>query len=241
MLRVRGLAVRYGSAVAVEGVDLEVHPGEVVTLIGPNGAGKTSTLLALTGLARASGELCYLGRPLDGLEPEERVARGIVLVHERRLLFGEMPVEDNLLLGAFSRYKRGERGLGEDLERVYRLFPRLAERRRQPAATLSGGEQQMLAIGRALMSRPKLLLLDEPSLGLAPLVVQEIFGILRRLKAAGTTLLLVEQNAKAALSLADRGYLLEAGRVVLSGDAAELARDPQVVEHYLGLHPEERP
>jgi len=239
MLRVQGLTVRYGAAVAVEGLDIEVRPGEVVTLIGPNGAGKTSTLLALTGLARASGRVDYLGAPLNGLEPEERVARGMVLVHERRLLFGEMSVEDNLLLGAFARYKRGKRGLREDLDRVYALFPRLAERRRQMAGTMSGGEQQMLAIGRALMSRPRLLLLDEPSLGLAPLVVREIFAILRRLKESGTTLLLVEQNAKAALALADRGYLLEAGRVVLTGTAAELASNPQVVEHYLGLHPEE--
>jgi branched-chain amino acid transport system ATP-binding protein len=240
MLEVRGLTVRYGAAVAVEGLDLEVRPGEVVTLIGPNGAGKTSTLLALTGLARAEGEVRYLGERLAGLEPEERVARGLVLVHERRLLFGELSVEDNLLLGAFVRHKRREGGIREDLERVYALFPRLAERRRQLAATMSGGEQQMLAIGRALMARPRLLLLDEPSLGLAPLVVHEIFAILRRLKDEGTTLLLVEQNAKAALALADRGYLLEAGKAVLSGSAAELARDPQVVEHYLGLHPEEK-
>ncbi len=240
MLEVRGLTVRYGSAVAVEGLDLEVRPGEVVTLIGPNGAGKTSTLLALMGLARHEGEIRYLGAPFKGLEPEERVARGMVLVHERRLLFGEMTVEENLLLGAFVRYKRREREIRGDLARIYDLFPRLAERRRQRAATMSGGEQQMLAIGRALMSRPQLLLLDEPSLGLAPLIVKEIFSILQRLKEEGTTLLLVEQNAKAALGLADRGYLLEAGRVVLSGPAAELREDPQVVEHYLGLHPEEK-
>jgi len=238
MLEVRGLEVRYHAAVAVEDLDLHVGEGEVVALIGPNGAGKTSTLLALLGLVACRGEIRYRGRLLNGVEPEERVARGLVLVHERRQLFGEMTVEENLLLGAFARYKRGERRLKGDLERVYALFPRLAERRRQLAATMSGGEQQMLAIGRALMARPRLLLLDEPSLGLAPLIVREIFGILRRLKAEGTTILLVEQNARAALELADRGYVLEAGRVALQGPAAELRENPRVVEHYLGIQGE---
>ncbi len=238
MLEVRGLEVRYHAAVAVDDLDLHVEEGEVVALIGPNGAGKTSTLLALLGLVACRGEIRYQERTLNGIEPEERVARGLVLVHERRQLFGEMTVEENLLLGAFARYKRGERHLEGDLERVYALFPRLAERRCQLAATMSGGEQQMLAIGRALMARPRLLLLDEPSLGLAPLIVKEIFGILRRLKAEGTTILLVEQNARAALELADRGYVLEAGRVVLQGPAAELREDPRVIEHYLGIHGE---
>jgi len=204
MLEVRGLEVRYHAAVAVEDLDLHVEEGEVVALIGPNGAGKTSTLLALLGLVACRGEIRYQERTLNGVEPEERVARGLVLVHERP------------------------------------LFPRLAERRRQLAATMSGGEQQMLAIGRALMARPRLLLLDEPSLGLAPLIVKEIFGILRRLKAEGTTILLVEQNARAALELADRGYVLEAGRVVLQGPAADLREDPRVIEHYLGIHGEGR-
>ncbi len=239
MLAVRGLEVRYHAAVAVDGIDLRVEEGEVVALIGPNGAGKTSTLLALLGLVACRGEVRYQGEVLAGLEPEERVARGLVLVHERRHLFGSMTVEENLLLGAFSRYKRGERGIWGELERVYERFPRLAERRQQLAATMSGGEQQMLAIGRALMARPRLLLLDEPSLGLAPLIVQEIFGILAGLKAEGTTILLVEQNARAALELADRGYVLEAGRIVLEGPAAALRDDPRVVEHYLGIPGEE--
>ena len=239
MLAVRGLEVRYHAAVAVDGIDLRVEEGEVVALIGPNGAGKTSTLLALLGLVACRGEVRYQGEVLAGLEPEERVARGLVLVHERRHLFGSMTVEENLLLGAFARYKRGERGIWGELERVYERFPRLAERRQQLAATMSGGEQQMLAIGRALMARPRLLLLDEPSLGLAPLIVQEIFGILAGLKAEGTTILLVEQNARAALELADRGYVLEAGRIVLEGPAAALRDDPRVVEHYLGIPGEE--
>jgi ABC-type branched-chain amino acid transport systems, ATPase component len=236
MLLARDLTVRYGSAVAVEGISFSIEEGEVVTLIGPNGAGKTSTLLALMGLVDAGGEVRYRGDPLNGLEAEARVARGLVLVHERRHLFGEMSVEDNLLLGAFSRYQRGERDLGKDLEHVYALFPRLAERRRQLAATMSGGEQQMLAIGRALMARPKLLMLDEPSLGLAPLIVKEIFRTLAQLKEEGTTLLLVEQNARAALALADRAYVLEAGRIVLAGEARVLQKDRRVVEHYLGVH-----
>ncbi len=236
MLTVRDLTVRYGSAVAVDGISFSIEEGEVVTLIGPNGAGKTSTLLALMGLVDAGGEVHDRGGLLNGLEPEARVARGLVLVHERRHLFGEMSVEDNLLLGAFSRYQRGERDFREDLEHVYALFPRLAERRRQLAATMSGGEQQMLAIGRALMARPRLLMLDEPSLGLAPLIVQEIFRTLEKLKQGGTTLLLVEQNARAALALADRAYVLEAGRIVLAGEARDLQQDQRVVEHYLGVH-----
>jgi len=235
MLEVENLSVRYGAAEAVREVSFSVAEGEVVTLVGPNGAGKTTTLLALMNLLSATGTVRYLGRDLFKRSPEALVGEGLLLVPEKRELFASMSVEDNLRLGAFARARRGEGGLKDDLTRIYSLFPRLEERRGQLAGTMSGGEQQMLAVGRALMGRPKLLMLDEPSLGLAPLIVKEIFEILVRLKGEGTTILLVEQNARAALELADRGFVLEAGEVALSGSAQELIEDARVMEAYLGL------
>jgi branched-chain amino acid transport system ATP-binding protein len=238
LLVAKDLSVRYGAVEAVREVSFEVLSGEVVTLIGPNGAGKTTTLLALMNILTSVGEVRYGGEPISSLNPEELVARGLVLVPEKRELFANMSVEDNLRLGAFSRYRQGRRDLRNDLDYVYTLFPRLFERRRQLAGTMSGGEQQMLAVGRGLMGKPKLLMLDEPSLGLAPLIVQEIFTILSQLKEEGTTILLVEQNARAALALADRGYVLDAGEMVLEGDAKDLQQDPRVLESYLGIKAE---
>ena len=239
LLRVRGLTVRYDAVEAVHGIDFEVYEGEVVTLIGPNGAGKTSTLMALMGLLPAGGARFYrYNGSLQDMQvttPEAMVAEGLVLVPEKRELFASMSVEDNLKLGSFARMRRGNPYKPEELEHIYQLFPRLLERRKQLAGTMSGGEQQMLAIGRALMAKPRLLMLDEPSLGLAPLIVQEIFAILRDLKAQGTTILLVEQNARAALELADRGYVLETGEVVLSDDADKLMHNKRVAEAYLGF------
>jgi len=237
ILEVRDFRVRYGAVEVVHGIHLEVNAGEVVTLIGPNGAGKTSTLLGLVGMVPATGEVWFDGKFLPDRMPEQLHQDGIVLVPEGRELFPTLAVEDHLRLGAFSRIQRGvpRNEVEEDLERVYTLFPRLRERRRQLAGTLSGGEQQMLAIGRALMGRPRLLLLDEPSLGLAPLVVREIFRILGELKARGTTMLLVEQNARMALQLADRAYVMEAGDVVAQGPPQILLQDPRVAEAYLGL------
>lgn len=235
ILEVHNLSVRYGAVEAVRGLSLQVNRGEAVTLIGPNGAGKSSSLKGIIGLVRSSGTVRYQGHTLAQRSPEALAAAGMVLVPEKRELFASMEVEDNLLLGAFSRYQRGEKGIREDLERVYSLFPRLKERRKQLAGTMSGGEQQMLAIGRALMARPKLLLLDEPSLGLAPLIVQEIFRILGELKKEGVPILLVEQNARMALKLADRGYVLEAGELVMEGRGQDLLHDQRVVESYLGI------
>jgi branched-chain amino acid transport system ATP-binding protein len=233
MLLVENLSVRYGPLEAVRGVSFALKEGEALAVIGPNGAGKTSLLRGLLGLARAEGRVFLDGAQVPSRTPEGLLARGVVLVPEGRALFPGLSVEDNLLLGGFTRFRRRE-NLRPDLERVYALFPRLSERRRQPAGTLSGGEQQMLALGRALMARPRLLLLDEPSLGLAPLMVREIYRILSGLKGEGTTLLVVEQNAKVALELADRGLVMEAGEMVLSGPAAALREDPRVVEAYLG-------
>jgi branched-chain amino acid transport system ATP-binding protein len=241
ILGVTGLSVRYGAVEAVREVSFSVHRGEVVTLIGPNGAGKTTTLLALMGLLPAKGDCRYGGKPILRASPESLVGSGLILVPEKRELFAHMSVEDNLRLGAYARSRglRGHgRGLKRDLDDVYGLFPRLQERRKQLAGTMSGGEQQMLAVGRGLMGKPEVLMLDEPSLGLAPLIVQEIFTILARLKAQGTTILLVEQNARAALALADRGYVLDAGELVLEGEAEALARDPRVLESYLGIKQE---
>lgn len=234
-LVVEGLSVRYGGVHALESVDVRVREGELVTVIGANGAGKSSLLNAIVGVVpKHAGHVRYLGRDITRAVPEELVGRGVTLVPERRELFAALNVHDNLLLGAFARIRRGERGARADMDQVFEVFPRLAERRRQVAGTMSGGEQQMLAIGRAMMSKPKLLLLDEPSLGLAPLIVEEIFAVVARLKAAGTTVLLIEQNARAALRLADYGYLLEAGEVVLGAPADELAGDERVAGAYLG-------
>ena len=234
-LEVKALAVSYGKVEALHGAALRVEEGTIVTVIGPNGAGKTTMLMALMGLLPSRGETRYYGDSLRGVEIEERVERGLCLVPEKRELFGDMSVEDNLMLGAFARWRRGDRDIEEARRAVYKRFPRLEERRLQLAGTLSGGERQMLALGRALMSRPKLLMLDEPSLGLAPLIVREIFHIISDLKKSGVSILLVEQNARAALQVADYGYVLETGEITLEGPAKDLAANPRVIETYLGL------
>ena len=236
MLEVRDLCVSYGKVEALHGANLRVAAGTIVTVIGPNGAGKTTMLAAIVGLlARTRGEVRFLGQPAPELEVELMVERGMGLVPESRALFGGLSVADNLLLGAFARHRAGARDHAAAMERVFALFPRLKERRAQEAATLSGGERQMLALGRALMAQPRLLLLDEPSLGLAPQIVKEIFRIIGELKRSGVAILLVEQNARAALQVADYGYVLENGQITLEGAAAELAHNPRVVESYLGL------
>jgi branched-chain amino acid transport system ATP-binding protein len=234
ILEVKDLRVFYRRVEGLHRASLHVDEGAIVTVIGPNGAGKSTLLGAVMGLHRCTGEVRFGGADLDGVSVEERVERGLSLVPERRELFGELAVEDNLVLGAFQRCRRRSR-LEGDLEAVYARFPKLKERRGQLAGTLSGGEHQMLALGRALMARPKLLMLDEPSLGLAPLVVREVFRAIAELRAAGVSILLVEQNARAALQVADYGYVLETGEMVLEGSAAELSANPRVVETYLGL------
>ena len=232
LLEVRHLRVAYGQIEAVRDIGFEVDAGEVVALIGSNGAGKTTTLRTLSGLHRPkAGEIRFEGERIDRLAAHEIVARGVAHAPEGRRLFGRMTVRENLDLGA---YRRHDGQVEADVAMVYELFPILAERRAQAAGTLSGGEQQMLAIGRALMSRPRLLMLDEPSMGLSPLVMRTIFATLGELKERGTTLLLVEQNAQAALALADHGHVLETGRIVLSGSAADLLRDEGVRKAYLG-------
>ncbi|HQY27771.1 MAG TPA: ABC transporter ATP-binding protein [Burkholderiaceae bacterium] len=233
LLSVEGLHAGYGKAEVLVGLSLRAARGGVVTVIGPNGAGKSTLLNALMGVLPARGRIAYDGHDLGAESLEERVARGLALVPETRALFGSMPVEDNLLLGAW-RLRGRRRRPDEGLARVYELFPRLKERRAQLAGTLSGGERQMLAIARALVGEPQLLMLDEPSLGLAPLVVKDIFGTIDRLRDTGVTILMVEQNARAALEVADYGYVLETGEIVLEGPAAELARDPRIIETYLG-------
>ena len=234
LLQVNGLHAGYGRAEVLLGVNLKLDAGQVVTVIGPNGAGKTTMLNALMGVLPSRGQVVFEGVEVADLTLEDRVMAGIALVPERRELFGTMAVEDNLLLGGWRARKLRMPGREHELERVYSLFPRLRERRTQLAGTLSGGERQMLAVGRALMSRPKLLMLDEPSLGLAPLVVREIFRIIDTLRAGGVSILLVEQNARAALEVANYGYVLETGELRLEGPAADLAHDPRVVETYLG-------
>ena len=233
MLEVKDLTVHYGMIQAVRDVSFTVNEGEIVTLIGANGAGKTTILRALSGLERVkSGEISYLGRSLDSLSPQQRVKEGISHVPEGRHVFKGLSVKENLELGAFLRKDR--EAVEEDLEQIYQRFPVLKERLKQDAATLSGGEQQMLAMGRALMSRPKLLLLDEPSMGLAPIFIQEIFNIIQQIQSTGTTVLLIEQNAKMALEIADRGYVLETGRIVTSGTGQSLLNSPEVQKAYLG-------
>jgi branched-chain amino acid transport system ATP-binding protein len=231
LLEIENLHVAYGKVEAVRGVSLHMKPGQIVAVIGPNGAGKTTLLAATAGLLRWRGRVTYDGLDLARLDVEERVERGLCLVPERRELFGEMPVADNLVLGAYSR--RGN-GADQSLREVYDRFPRLAERRRQKAQTLSGGERQMLALGRALMAKPRLLLLDEPSLGLAPMMVREILRIVASLRENGVAILLVEQNARAALETADYGYVLETGQITHQGPPAVLANDARVVATYLG-------
>jgi branched-chain amino acid transport system ATP-binding protein len=233
LLSVTDLHVSYGKVEAVSGVSLEMQAGNIVTVIGPNGAGKTTLLAALMGLLPSRGESWYEAQDLRILSTEERVRRGICLVPERRELFTEMTVADNLVLGAYTRWRDRE-AVQRDLQEVYRRFPRLSERRSQLAGTLSGGERQMLALGRALMAKPRLLLLDEPSLGLAPLIVREIFRIVMGLRELGVSILLVEQNARAALETADYGYVLETGCIVHTGPAVSLIHDPRVIASYLG-------
>ncbi len=235
LLEVRGLCVAYGKVEAVHQAGLRVEEGRIVTVIGPNGAGKTTLLAALMGMLAARGSVRYAGTEITRVEPEERVSRGLCLVPERRELFAAMTVEDNLVLGAFHRYRKRDKTIAADFEQVYQLFPRLQERSRQLAGTLSGGERQMLALGRALMSRPRLLMLDEPSLGLAPLIVRDIFRVIAGLRETGVSILLVEQNARAALQVADYGYVLETGEIVLEGPSQDLASNPRVIESYLGL------
>jgi len=234
LLRIHDLRAGYGRAEVLHGIDLQAGEGSVVTVIGPNGAGKSTLLNALMGVLPAKGGIEFRGQPIGGLSLEERVMLGIALVPEKRELFATMPVEDNLVLGAFRQVRLRNREWRDQIEQVYTLFPRLKERRTQLAGTLSGGERQMLAVGRALMSRPTLLMLDEPSLGLAPLVVQEIFRTVSALRATGVTILLVEQNARAALEVSDHGYVLEMGSVSAEGEARQLAGDSRVIDTYLG-------
>jgi branched-chain amino acid transport system ATP-binding protein len=234
LLSVNDLHAGYGKAEVLSGLSIEVARGSVVTVIGPNGAGKSTTLNSLMGLLGSRGRIEFNGEDLAGVSLEQRVMRGLALVPEKRELFGTMPVEDNLVLGGFRPMKLRLPNWRDGLAQVYELFPRLKQRREQLAGTLSGGERQMLAVGRALMSQPKLLMLDEPSLGLAPLVVREIFRIIAGLRQRGVSILLIEQNARAALEVADYGYVLETGSIALQGPAAQLAGDSRVVETYLG-------
>jgi len=234
ILDVKDLHAGYGRAEVLHGLNLTAKAGSVVTVIGPNGAGKSTLLNALMGVLTSRGQIDYQGQSVVLNTLEERVMQGMALVPETRALFGTMPVEDNLLLGAYRQVRLGKKDSAQAIEEVFTLFPRLKERRAQLAGTLSGGERQMLAIGRALMSKPQLLMLDEPSLGLAPLVVKEIFRIIDGLRATGVTILLVEQNARAALEVADHGYVLEMGEIALEGPAADLAKDSRVIDTYLG-------
>lgn len=233
------LQVLYGKVEALQATNIRVERGQIVTVIGPNGAGKSTMLNGIAGALPASGsqrgQVLFGGQDLRGISIEKRVAMGMSLVPEKRELFASMKVEDNLLLGSYRRYQAGEKNYADQLNVVFDLFPRLQERRHQEAGTLSGGERQMLALGRALMAKPQLLMLDEPSLGLAPLIVKEIFHIIQRLRQTGVAILLVEQNARAALQVADYAYVLETGAIALQGNAAELANDQRVIDTYLGL------
>jgi branched-chain amino acid transport system ATP-binding protein len=234
LLDIRDLHAGYGKAEVLHGIDLHADAGQVITVIGPNGAGKTTLLNTLMGLLPTRGHMFYRGEDISAFTLEERVMMGIALVPEKRELFGTMTVEDNLELGGFRQMRKGNRQWRSRMDDVYDLFPRLKERRLQEAGTLSGGERQMLAVGRSLMSSPDVLMLDEPSLGLAPLIVKEIFSIIETLRKTGVTIVLVEQNARAALAVADYGYVLEMGEVSLHGPAAELAQDSRVIDTYLG-------
>ncbi len=239
LLQVKGLTARYGKVNALSETSLSVSTGSIVTVIGANGAGKSTLLNAIMGSlplhGHAAGEVWYLGQDVNLWPVERRVSVGMSLVPEKRELFASMSVRDNLMLGGFRRYRAREKNWLDSLDEVYALFPRLKERHHQQAGTLSGGERQMLAVGRALMAKPQLLMLDEPSLGLAPRIVREIFHIIARLRQTGVSILLVEQNARAALQVADYGYVLETGEVVLQGPASDLAGNPRVIESYLGL------
>lgn len=233
ILEVENLHVHYGMIHALKGVSFHVEKGEIVTLIGANGAGKSTTLRTLSGLvAKSSGRVTFSGHDLEKMPAHKIVSLGLSQVPEGRRLFPGLSVEDNLFLGSYLR--RDKQGIQKDLQKVYRLFPRLLERKKQQAGSLSGGEQQMLAMGRGLVSNPELLLLDEPSMGLAPLLVREIFAVIEQINRQGTTILLVEQNASLALDIADRAYVLETGAVAFAGDARELAQDPRIRQAYLG-------
>jgi len=234
LLKVTDLRAGYGRAEVLHGLSLQADKGSVITVIGPNGAGKSTLLNTLMGILPGRGRIEFNGQAIDELTLEERVMAGMALVPEKRELFGTMSVEDNLVLGGFRQMRQGNAQWRDRLADVFDLFPRLKERRAQEAGTLSGGERQMLAVGRALMSRPSLLMLDEPSLGLAPLIVRDIFNIIQTLRQTGVTIVLVEQNARAALAVADQGYVLEMGEIGLHGPAAELAQDPRVIDTYLG-------
>ncbi len=234
ILKVTDLRAGYGKAEVLHGLSLEAQKGSVITVIGPNGAGKSTFLNSLMGILPSQGRIEFEGQSIGELTLEERVMLGIALVPEKRELFGTMSVEDNLVLGGFRQMRQGNAQWRARLDDVFDLFPRLKERRQQEAGTLSGGERQMLAVGRALMSRPSVLMLDEPSLGLAPLIVKDIFSIIETLRKTGVTIVLVEQNARAALAVADQGYVLEMGEIGLHGPAAELAQDPRVIDTYLG-------
>ena len=233
LLSIENVSVYYGKAEAVRNVSLDVEPGQIVTVIGPNGAGKTSLLTAAIGLIASTGRIKFNGQDITPFDTESRVEMGICLVPERRELFAEMSVHDNLRLGAFS-LREGAAEIRQSMEQVFDQFPRLKERHSQKAGTLSGGERQMLALGRALMAKPKLLMLDEPSLGLAPLITREIFRIISSLRELGVSILLIEQNARAALETADFGYVMETGEIVSSGPASTLIDDPQLITTYLG-------
>jgi branched-chain amino acid transport system ATP-binding protein len=239
ILQVTDLSVRYGKVEALHDGKLTVGAGQIVSVIGPNGAGKSTLLNAIMGAlpstGHAKGTVLYQGEDVSALAIEKRVSRGMCLVPEKRELFASMTVEDNLVLGAYRRKRAGERNFLDQLDHVFDLFPRLKERRKQAAGTLSGGERQMLAVGRALMGKPDLLMLDEPSLGLAPLIVKEIFHIISALRQTGVATLLIEQNARAALQISDYGYVLETGEFAMEGVASELAHNPKVIETYLGL------
>ncbi len=233
VLKVSGLKVAYGGIQAVKGVDLEVRPGELVALIGANGAGKTTSLKAITGsLGISSGDVTYLGRSIKGQPAHLLVGNGLAMVPEGRGVFARMTIVENLQMGAYCRSDSG--GITADIDKMFGIFPRLKERAHQLAGTMSGGEQQMLAMARALMSQPKLLLLDEPSMGLSPIMVEKIFEVVRTVSAAGTTILLVEQNAKLALQAASRGYVMESGLITMTGDAKSMLNDPRVKAAYLG-------
>lgn len=235
VLQIDKLCVSYGKVEALSNASITVGEGQIVTVIGPNGAGKTTMLSAIMGVLGSAGRVSFDGSIEAVPEVERMVARGMNLVPEKRELFGEMSIEDNLVLGAFQRYRMGHRDQARTMAEVFELFPRLKERRTQLAGTLSGGERQMLAVGRALMAKPRLLMLDEPSLGLAPLIVREIFRIVAELRRRGVSILLVEQNARAALQVADYAYVLETGQIAMQGPAHALADDPRVIEAYLGL------
>ncbi|AYO31305.1 MAG: branched-chain amino acid transport system ATP-binding protein [Thermoanaerobacteraceae bacterium] len=232
MLEIKDLNVRYGGIHAVRGIDMSVPQGNIVTLIGANGAGKSSTLRAICNLVKKTGTISFMGEDISKLPTREIVKRGISMVPEGRRVFADLTIYENLVLGAYTR--KDEAGIKSDIEWVYSLFPRLKEREKQLAGTLSGGEQQMLAVGRALMSRPKLLMMDEPSLGLAPILVRDVFKIIQKIHEEGVTILLIEQNARMALKVADYAYVLETGAIALSGSGQELLKNQEVTRAYLG-------